>query len=109
MRCDGIAVEAAEHLSTLTPRPDHLRLAKDSKVPAHAGLAHLTKFGKLRDAHLRGRRKALDDEQPGRVREPLEVDGQVARSDGDAPGERTTWRPRRCVRTHKGIFHKGSL
>src|ERR1700680_4395585 len=51
----------------------------------------------------------LDEEQPGGVGEPLEVDRQVTRSDRDAPRKRATWRPYWCVRTHKGTFHKGLL
>src|SRR6202142_2044204 len=109
MTGDGVAVEAAEHLATLAPGPDHLRLAEDPQVPAHARLAHLAEVGELGDAHLRRRREALDDEQPRRGGQPLEADREVARPDGDAPRERTARWPGRRVRTHKGIFHKGSL
>src|SRR5580700_4753449 len=109
MTGDGVAIEAAEHLSTFAPGPDHLRLAEDAQMPAHAWLAHLAVVGKLGDIHLGGAREALDDQQAGRVGEALEVHREVTRADGDAARESPPRRPRRGVRTHKGIFHKGSL
>ena len=78
-------------------------------MPAHARLAHLAEVGELGDAHLGRARQPLDDEQPGGVGESLEVDREVTRADGDAPRESPPRWPRRGVRTHKGIFHKGSL
>src|SRR5579863_1080224 len=109
MTRDGVAVETAEHLSTFAPGPDHLRLAKDAQMPAHAWLAHLAVVRKLGDVHLGRAREALDNEQAGWVGEALEMYGEVTRADGDAAGKSPPRWPRRGVRTHKGIFHKGSL
>src|SRR5471032_3306562 len=96
MCSDGIAIEAAEDLASLATGANHLCLAEDAQVPAHTRLADLTEVRELRDAHLGGRGKALDDEQPGWIRQAFEVDREIARSDGDAAGERSTrWSHRR--------------
>src|SRR5580704_862081 len=109
MRGNGVPIEPAKHLSPLATGADHLRLAKDAEVPAHPWLTDLTEICQLGHAHLGRRGEPLDDQQSRRIGEPLEIDGQVTRADGDASRERTPRGSRWDVRTHKGIFHKGSL
>ena len=76
MASDGLQVERAVDLPPLPSLPDHPTPPEHRQVPRDPGLAHPKVAREVVDVDLAGLREPLQDLQPDRVRERLEVDGQ---------------------------------